>query len=366
MALQQTSYRGCLLGMAVGDAMGYTVDSRSLPEIQEDYGPNGLLGYDLVNGYADVTSNTQLAAFTCNGLLLGQTRGQMLGKMAPFVRYAEVAAREWADSQRSWGRPARNYCWLPSRREICQRNCMDTRMLDILRREQLGTLEMPINNYNGPAALTTAIGVGMFYHKDRMDRHEIGRLGAEAIALTHGSPTAFLSGAVLAQIISLQLQFPKGDLRKIILASAAAIREQFGHQYSQAYDLATMLRHAVTFAEAPNLKCSDVMEKLKCENAAQVLAGAVYACLVCKDDFDRGMIVAVNHSGRSAAVGAIVGAILGIRLGEEALPEFYIECLEPAEVLRELADDMHSGCPMEAGNKMFDLDWDYKYLNGGR
>ena len=51
MALQQTSYRGCLLGMAVGDAMGYTVDHRSWSEIQEDYGPNGLLGYDLVNGY---------------------------------------------------------------------------------------------------------------------------------------------------------------------------------------------------------------------------------------------------------------------------------------------------------------------------
>ena len=62
MAVRQTSYRGCLLGMAVGDAMGYTVDSRSLAEIREDYGPNGLLGYDLVNGYADVTSNTQLAA----------------------------------------------------------------------------------------------------------------------------------------------------------------------------------------------------------------------------------------------------------------------------------------------------------------
>ena len=67
MALQQTSYRGCLLGMAVGDAMGYTVDNRSWSEIQEDYGPNGLLGYDLVNGYADVNSNTQLAAFNCNG-----------------------------------------------------------------------------------------------------------------------------------------------------------------------------------------------------------------------------------------------------------------------------------------------------------
>ena len=361
MALQQTSYRGCLLGMAVGDAMGYTVDNRSWREIQEDYGPNGLLGYDLVNGYAEVTSYTQLAAFTCNGLLLGLTRGQLMGKMAPFVKYVEVASREWADSQRSWGRPASNWCWLPSRSEICHRNCMDTRMLDTLRRERLGNLEMPVNNFNGPAALTTAIGVGLFYHKDRIDR-----LGAESVALTHGSPTAYLTGALLTHIITLLLRYPRGNLKKIILASAAAIKEQFGHQYSQAYDLATLIRHAVTFAESPNLRSGDVMERIQCENAAQVLAGAVYACLVSREDFDRAMIVAVNHSGRSAAVGAIVGAILGIRLGEKALPDFYIECLEPAEVLRELADDLYTGCPMEAGNKLFDLDWDYKYRHGGK
>ena len=85
MASRQSLYRGCLLGMAVGDAMGYTVDNKSWREIREDYGPNGLLGYDLVNGYADVTSYTQLAAFTCNGLLFGMTRGQLTEKMAPYI-----------------------------------------------------------------------------------------------------------------------------------------------------------------------------------------------------------------------------------------------------------------------------------------
>ena len=76
MAVKRTSYRGCLLGLAVGDAMGYTVDSRSWQEITEDYGPNGLLGYDLVNGCADVTSYTQLPAFVSNGLLLSTSRGK--------------------------------------------------------------------------------------------------------------------------------------------------------------------------------------------------------------------------------------------------------------------------------------------------
>ena len=73
MTGKQGRFRGALLGLAVGDAMGYTVDAKTLDEIRADYGPNGLLGYDLVNGYADVTSYTQLAAFSANGLLLGLT-----------------------------------------------------------------------------------------------------------------------------------------------------------------------------------------------------------------------------------------------------------------------------------------------------
>lgn len=366
MALRQTSYRGCLLGLAVGDAMGNTVDRLSWKEIQEDYGPNGLLGYDLVNGYADVTSYTQLAAFTCNGLLFGLTRGQMTGKMAPFIKYIALSASEWAGQQRPFGRPTRTYCWLGRKEAICRRHCMDTKMVETLLREQFGTLETPRNNFNGPESLSTAIAVGLFFDQDRMEQAEIDRLGAEAVALTHGSPTAFLSGALLTHIMSKLLRYPKAPLKKVVLGAVEAIKDQFGHQYSQAYDLATLIRHAVTFSEAHGVRAQEIMERLGCDNAAKVLAGAIYTCLVCGNDFDRAMVVAVNHSGRSAAVGAIVGAILGIRMGEEALPEFYIECLEPGEILQELADDMHTGCPMEQGSKLFDLDWDYKYLHGGQ
>ena len=365
MAVKRTSYRGCLLGLAVGDAMGYTVDSRSWQEIREDYGPNGLLGYDLVNGYADVTSYTQLAAFTCNGLLLGMTRGQMMGKMAPFVKYIDLSSREWAASQRPWGRPAKTYCWLLKRGELCRRHCMDTLMLDTLGKDALGTPEEPRNSHSGPGSLTSAIGVGLFSGQRKMGQRELNRLGAEAVALTHGSPAAFLTGALLTHIVTYCLHRPEAPLKMVINKALMAIRDQFGHEYSQAYELVNLIRHAITFSENPSLPQAEAMERLRCESAPQVLAGAIYACLSSGWDFDRAMIIAVNHSGRSAAVGAIVGAILGARLGEEALPEFYIECLEPAEILRELADDLMSGCPMELGNKLFDLDWDYKYLHGG-
>ena len=366
MKLRQAAFRGCLLGMAVGDAMGYPVDSLSLRDIRDNYGPNGLLGYDLANGYADVTSYTQLGAFTCNGLLIALTRGQMMGKMAPLVKYVGLSSREWMASQRPWGRRERTFCWLLRRPDICRRYCIDTRMLDTLSRETLGTLESPVNNFVTPGSLTTAIGVGLFYHPDRMRQQELDRLGAETVALTHGGALAFLSGAALAHMVSRSLWEPQLPMKELVNETAAAIHAQFARQYPpQCNELTTLLRMAAALESDASLATWDVMEKLHCESAAQVLAGAVYACMAGGEEFDASLIIAVNHSGRSAAVGAVAGALLGLRQGEIALPDFYTECLEPAETLRELADDLWSGCPMELGNRLFDADWDHKYIHGG-
>ena len=160
------------------------------------------------------------------------------------------------------------------------------------------------------------------------------------------------------------LAHPEAPLDRLIKEAVVKIRDQFGHEYSQAYDLLNLIRNAVTYSQAYNVRPSEVMERLGCETAAQVMAGAVYACLVSKEDFDTAMIVAVNHSGRSAAVGCLTGAILGARMGEEFLPDFYMDGLYVADVLRELADDLVHGCPMVRGSLLFDGDWESKYLHG--
>lgn len=365
MITRRSAYRGCLLGLAVGDAMGYTVDTKSWAHIQEDYGPNGLMGYDLVNGYADVTSHAQLAAFTATGLLMGMTRGQINGKMAPFVRYAALAQREWATSQRRYDQPQRIYCWVYRVPELRRRRCTDTRMLDTLNRDTLGSPEEPTNRYDSPGALATAVAVGMFADRNRMAQEEIDRLGAESVALTHGSPVAFLSGAWVAHLVSNLLRDSGTPLEILMEEACEAVGNQFGREYAPAAkELRLLVMKAVAMARDRNMAPREVMEQLECESCTQVLAGAVYASLLCQEDFDSAMILAVNHSGRSAAVGCLTGAILGARMGAEALPEFYLESLEAARVLLELADDLVQGCPMVRGNRLFDGDWDRKYLHG--
>jgi len=364
MGKEQTFYRGALLGLAVGDAMGYTVDNKSLSQIQDDYGPNGLLGYDLVNGYADVTSYTQVAGFCANGLLLGLTRGQMQGRMAPLVRYIGLALREWSRTQH-YSAPEQNFCWLTSQPELKRRRCMDTRMLDALNRPNQGTMEDPQNRSDHPGGITQAVSVALAAWQMGMEQAEADRLAAETVALTHGNPEAFLSAAALNHGLSLLLKQPELPVQELIRQTIDDVQLEFGREYGQITHIWELLHMAQTLARSDKITQMEAMEQLRCVTAAEVLAGALYACLTCHGDFDAAIITAVNHSGRSAAVGAVTGAILGARLGEEALPEFYLDCLEPTDLLRELADDLAQGCPMERGSLLFDGDWDRKYLHAG-
>ena len=261
---KQTNYRGCLLGLAVGDAMGYAVDDRSLEQIRADYGPEGLLGFDLLNGYADVSSYTQLAVYAANGLLLGLTRGQMQGVMAPYVRYIALAEREWAQTQRYSGNAERSVCWVSREREFRGRRCMDTRMLDTLSRGRPGSLEEPVNRFVSPGAMTVAVPVGMFFNPLRMDRAEIDRLGAEAVALTHGAPQAFLVGAALAHMISRIIWDSVDDLKELVKETVETLQESFGREYRQVAEVRDSLNMALRLADSHNVSCSEAMEHLHC------------------------------------------------------------------------------------------------------
>ena len=350
------SYSGCLLGMAVGDAMGYPVDKKSWDEICEDYGPNGLLGYDLANGVADITSYTQIPAFLTNGLLLGAIRGNP----ALYSRYIAMSAREWAKSQEFRGLSGRTYCWLAQVPEMRRRLCMDTRMLDALSRETLGTPENPVFRSSLPSGLTAAVAAGLCYETARLTQEQVARMGA--VAFTHGEPEAFLAGAFLAVTVSRILQDPEQMLIPLYESVCEDITVQFGSTWSQVQVVTDLIKRAIALTKDPELTPLVAMTLLGCTTAAECLAGAVYASIIHMANFDEAMIVSVNHSGRSAAVGAVCGALLGARLGVEALPEFYLESLEAAQPLSELAVDLTQA--RQVVTNIFDDSWDQKYVQG--
>ncbi len=356
--------QGCLLGLAAGDALGYTVAGKSYEEICRDYGPTGLMGYDLVNGYAQISSHTQIAAYISNALLIGISRGQQQGQMSPFVRYIQLALTEWANTQIYQRSTQPSRCWVSQVPVFRQRVCMDYLMLDTLQRRRTGSMEEPSNRNGNPGSIAAAVPVGLFFHPDRMEVSEIGVLGAQAIALTQGDATAFLAGAVLSYMIAGIVQEPDCPLELQFSQAADAVAGQFGREYPAANQVRTLIYKAIRLSRDLSLSHPDAMHQLQCRSCAQALAGAVYACLASSGDFDAAMVIAVNHSGESAAVGAVAGALLGARLGVKGLPDFYLEGLEIAPVLMTLASDLAQGCPMGLMTRLFDDEWDRKYTQG--
>lgn len=350
-------YRGCLLGLAAGDALGHTVDDKSWDEIQFCYGPNGLLGYDLQDSeYAQVSSYTQIAAFLCNGLLLAVSRGK-----TDYLRFAKVALKEWTRSQQFYRDPEESFCWLAKLPQFRRRNCRDARMLDNLRLEWWGTMDSPRNDNNAPGAITAGVATAMFYNEKRLTPEQVGTLSAGLIALTHGNPESFLSGVVLSYALTGILQEPNIPLADQFLQAIAVMDGQFRNRFFQAEELALQLRRAIALSKSGTVSPQEGMEQLECMDTAQCLAGAIFACLAYPNDFDSAIITAVNHSGFSAATGAITGAILGAKLGEAALPEFYLESLECNDALQILAEDILRAAPTLS---VFDDSWDHKYVQG--
>lgn len=363
MAKRLSAYKGCLLGLAVGDAMGRPVNQWTLEEIRAGYGPEGLRGFDCLNGYATVTAHTQLAAYAVNGLLLGLTRGQLKGEMAPYVRYICVAETEWARQQSYTRFQKPFFCWVGDDEVIRARRTRDNLLVDTLLQNRVGTMEEPRNKRDGASTLPAAAAVGMFYEPGRISRAELRRLGAETVALTHGTPAAFLAGAALAHLLSRTLYDGEKDLKALIAETAEAMQQQFGRDYTQGCGIVCgALRAVVALAESGEVSEAEAMEQMNCDDAARVLAGALYACLMHPDDIEAALITAVNHSGKSSAVAAIAGAILGSMLGDRSLREFFLPDLEPIRCLEPLAADLSQGCPMVRGSAMFDFSWDEKYV----
>jgi ADP-ribosylglycohydrolase len=67
----QDKFFACLIGGAIGDALGYPVEFMSLKQINSKYGESGITDLVINNrsGKAVVSDDTQMTLFTVDGLI---------------------------------------------------------------------------------------------------------------------------------------------------------------------------------------------------------------------------------------------------------------------------------------------------------
>ena len=129
-------YQGCLIGGAIGDALGYAVEFSSESSIFSRYGKSGITEYELQNGKAIVSDDTQMTMFTATALLDGITRGRLRGIMGSLASYIGFEYEGWyltqtkpfpIDIEENYAK----YSWLMNMPEMFKRSVCILRILSI-------------------------------------------------------------------------------------------------------------------------------------------------------------------------------------------------------------------------------------------
>lgn len=323
--------RGCLLGGALGDALGAPVEFMPISEIRAEFGPEGITElHEAYGRVGAITDDTQMALFTAQGVLGARTRMEARGICNPAIP-GYAAYQRWYGTQtrppprRRDRRNPYRLDWIP---ELHSRRAPGTTCLSELRRGRQGTPEQPLNDSKGCGGVMRIAPVGLAGVARPF------RTGCNFAALTHGHPSGWLAAGAVAWMVD---RLVRGDEPAAVLDGVEGRLEREG---PDADEMREALRRARERAETGEPSPERLAELGEGWVAEEALAVAVYATLASGGDVVRGLRIAVNHSGDSDSTGAIAGHLLGAWRGEDALPEAWLEKLELRDVIETVADDL--------------------------
>ena len=312
---------GCLLGGAVGDALGYKVEFSSLRAIRERFGPAGIQEPVLsAAGKAVVSDDTQMTLFTAEGLIEGMAQS---GALADALDAVRTATLDWYEMQmgRQAGSRLAEFAVLGKNRArgtTCESGCAIG---------ATGTPENPINNSKGCGGVMRVAPVGLWLESRDEDAFE---LAARCAAQTHGHPSGYLSAGALASII-------RNLLAGLAPSRCAARAIEIARDWQGGDETVAAMEHACEMAAREATDRADVVAQLgKGWVGEEALAIGLYSVLVASD-FEDTVCIAANHGGDSDSTASIAGQIYGAWKGLAGIPHTWVRRLDTLDPLLDVA-----------------------------
>lgn len=307
---------GCLLGGALGDALGYPVEFEKVSQMSQDH------DFDKIVDKLIVSDDTQMTLFTANALLLD---GNL--RINTWNCY-----QDWLETQFKQGKSElshRPISWLMEYPEMYAsrepgRTCLMTLMRGIP-----GDLNEPINQSKGCGALMRVAPLAF------IDREDPYSVAIENSALTHGHQMSHIASAAL---VSLLRYISEGET---LCDSVSLMRQDIKRIFMDSLEVKVfddLLQQAILASE----KDFDDMEIISRLGegwvAEETLAIALYCSLKYSNDLKKALRVAVLHDGDSDSTGSVTGQMLGTLLGAKKLPQEEIKRLDLLEPLMKMIE----------------------------
>lgn len=332
---------GCLLGGAIGDALGAPIEGYSLGRIRALHGPSGLTGFSAERfGAGAITDDTQLTMFTAYALVRAAERARTRGFGGSHLTLLQLAYLTWLRGQGETfpDMDVHGGGWLESETALMTRRGPGRSTIAALhkvaaqpsRGTPLGTIEHPVNDSKGCGGVMRAAPCGF----PLPDADDTFQLGCEMAALTHGHPSGYLPAGVQATLIWALLR--GADLADALDLARSRLVRHPGHE-----ETAEALDAAVDLAWQSGPPTAERLATLgEGWLGPEALAIAVYVALTIPPGENAGrdgLVLAVNHPGDSDSTGAITGNILGAAYGPQVFPAEWRSGVEVAPAIARLA-----------------------------
>ena len=322
MEERRQKYLGSILGLAIGDALGYPCEFRSRAKILDAFGPDGVT--DLVSvdderwpripiivgatqpagTYSD---DTQMTVALARGLLDA-------GVGAPIDELMVAIGKRFVDWSRS---PDNNRA--PG--GTCMTGCQRLG-------EGVAWRDAGVANSKGCGSAMRVAPLGLVYADDHDRLLEVARASS---ILTHGHDAGIEGAASAALLVALAMQgaTPEQMYDEVMRQCAPRSRD-----FRECLEKLPQFLHQPPEVALSNRGLGEGWV------AEEAVASALYCVMRHPDDFAAVVLCGANTDGDSDSIAAIAGSISGARLGAEAIPSRWRDHVEDGPLLQRLADDL--------------------------
>lgn len=297
-----SQFTGSIVGLAVGDALGYPAEFRSRAELLRAFPPRGIEDFVPTGSHPRGTfsDDTQMTVALARGLLAARKRPEEFDQVmqaiaAEFVRWSQSPENDRAPGN------------------TCMAACRNLA-------HGFAWREAGVKNSKGCGSAMRVAPIGLLYRDLDLVAH-VARLSS---VITHGHDAAIEGAAAAAIAVRMALdQATPEKIYEEIMRRCADRSADF----------------KACFEKIPGLIDRPVEEVLSKRGlgegwvAEEAVAGAMWCFFRSPDDYRSAILLAVNTDGDSDSLAAIAGSILGARLGLEAIPAEWARDIEKQETL---------------------------------
>lgn len=371
MEILTDKIRGCLVGGAIGDALGYSVEFMPYPSIIRQYGSDGITSFTLEDNLALFSDDTQMTLFTANGLLNGIVRNNYLHRQSSLIDNIGNAYIDWYKTQlrQNYRIPEneRN-CWISGIPQLYALRAPGNTCLTAIQQRINGSKVE--NNSKGCGGIMRIAPIALAFDRCPSENAQeifnyqsnIIHLACKAARLTHLHPLGFLPAGLMAFLLYKILHSPDAITPQWIKSTVFeglcyldnTVDSVRGVTYKQRYhkeldELNIMTLRTVKLAEEADNDVDAIKKLGQGWTADEAWYIALYCCIRHLDSVHDAIIAAVNHDGDSDSTGAIAGNIMGAIHGYQSIKSQNLFCpaghklettLELLDVILTISDDL--------------------------